>query len=647
MNLFRRLALIVSCVAIVALTFNSCKDDEDGTPVTGVSLNTTDITLAVGETKTLTATVSPESADNKNVTWSSSQPTFASVDGGTITALAAGETMVTVTTVDGGFTATCVVTVVSESEKYLTVSPRGEYLLFSRDGTKTYLVLEDGSQSEITPVFTVETNADSWSVETVSDWCHVAKDEINNTITISADANTEDTMSRSATVIVSAEGADTIEIGVVQEQATLLDIIPSIAALTFSASGKTLYNGDEKISPEFLVETSADTWSVSSSQSWCTVIREDDDLDMFTIYAAENTSTTSSPQDATITVKANEAEYSFTVSQRKVEYDVYLAGYTAVGTITTAIFWKNGEQVSLTDGTNPAQGLSIFVDDNDHVYVSGHEKVGNYHVPKYWKDNASGEVMLTKDDDARDSYARAIYVSDGVVYVAGDVKQNVSGYPSIPQYWTDNNPTILPTSNRTTGSGYAYDIYVENGTVYTAGYYAAPSSVSHAVYWENQTEHILNTMGTGYARGIYVYDGMPYIGGTIMANYLTSVYYWIGDTQYTVEVAVTGVSYEINDICVADGDVYVCGTDTRIVSGAGLSTATYWRDTQRVTLGDGVTNSYAKGICVIGDNVYVSGYETGETYSTPCYWINGEKIELTHDGTGSGAANDIFVKMKE
>ena len=81
-------------------------------PVTGVSLNKDSLALGVGDSETLTATVKPEDATNKAVTWASSNSTVATVDqNGVVTAVAPGTATITVTTVDGGFTATCAVTV--------------------------------------------------------------------------------------------------------------------------------------------------------------------------------------------------------------------------------------------------------------------------------------------------------------------------------------------------------------------------------------------------------------------------------------------------------------------------------------------------------------------------------------------------------
>ena len=79
--------------------------------VTGVKLSSNSITLDINESKALTATVSPDNADNKGVTWKSSNPSVATVSNGVVKAVAAGTATITVTTDDGGFTDTCTVTV--------------------------------------------------------------------------------------------------------------------------------------------------------------------------------------------------------------------------------------------------------------------------------------------------------------------------------------------------------------------------------------------------------------------------------------------------------------------------------------------------------------------------------------------------------
>ena len=80
--------------------------------VESVAVEPKTLSLKVGETGTLTATVAPENATNKTVTWTSNKTDIATVsDKGVVTAVAAGEATITVTTEDGSKTAECTVTV--------------------------------------------------------------------------------------------------------------------------------------------------------------------------------------------------------------------------------------------------------------------------------------------------------------------------------------------------------------------------------------------------------------------------------------------------------------------------------------------------------------------------------------------------------
>ena len=83
-----------------------------------LSLNKTELSIEKGKTESLTATVIPEDATNKNLVWSSSDTQVASVDNdGTVTALKAGTATVTVS-LEGNpdIHATCMVTVIAHAE---------------------------------------------------------------------------------------------------------------------------------------------------------------------------------------------------------------------------------------------------------------------------------------------------------------------------------------------------------------------------------------------------------------------------------------------------------------------------------------------------------------------------------------------------
>lgn len=76
-------------------------------PVTDVVLNEHELTLAPGETFRLKAEVFPSYADNKRVDWESDDVSIATVEKGSVTAVAEGETIIRVTTHDGDFTDEC------------------------------------------------------------------------------------------------------------------------------------------------------------------------------------------------------------------------------------------------------------------------------------------------------------------------------------------------------------------------------------------------------------------------------------------------------------------------------------------------------------------------------------------------------------
>jgi len=100
-----------SKTATCAVTVTKAEEPVVVVNVDSVALDKTTVTLNAGEKITLTATVKPDNASNKNVTWSSSDVSVATVKDGVISALKKGQTTITVTTVDGDKTATCSVTV--------------------------------------------------------------------------------------------------------------------------------------------------------------------------------------------------------------------------------------------------------------------------------------------------------------------------------------------------------------------------------------------------------------------------------------------------------------------------------------------------------------------------------------------------------
>lgn len=151
-------------------------------PVTGISLNETSHSLSAGWTFYLHETITPSNATDKSVTWSSSNPSVATVNSGAVTAKGRGTAIITVKTNDGGKTATCTVTVTGSNIHVTDVSLN-----------KTSLTIEEGKTTKLTASVSPANATDktlSWSssntsVATVSsDGTVTAKAEGKATITV-------------------------------------------------------------------------------------------------------------------------------------------------------------------------------------------------------------------------------------------------------------------------------------------------------------------------------------------------------------------------------------------------------------------------------------------------------------------------------
>lgn len=116
--------------ATIAVTSGSesavCAVTVEDFSVTGVSLDQTSFTMKITDDPvTLTATIAPSDAANKTVTWSSSDESVAKVEDGTVTAAGVGSAIITVTTADGGKTASCYVTVTAIAVESVAITATG------------------------------------------------------------------------------------------------------------------------------------------------------------------------------------------------------------------------------------------------------------------------------------------------------------------------------------------------------------------------------------------------------------------------------------------------------------------------------------------------------------------------------------------
>lgn len=136
---------------------------ESSVAVTGVSLDKATDSVEIGSTTTLTATVTPSNATNKNVSWSTSSSSVATVSGGVVTGVSAGTARITVTTADGGYTAYCDVTVTQPvTHEYTLVNSmevgKSYIIANGNSGTVSLLTNESGGSRTLLGVSATVTN---------------------------------------------------------------------------------------------------------------------------------------------------------------------------------------------------------------------------------------------------------------------------------------------------------------------------------------------------------------------------------------------------------------------------------------------------------------------------------------------------------
>jgi len=290
-------------------------------PVTDVSLNKTSTTIPMGETESLTATVSPSNATNKNVTWSSNNTAVATVNAttGVITAVGVGEATITATAADGsGKTATCDVEVIP-GVTGVTISPHS----ITMNRGKTYRFTATVSQQGC-PSADVTWTVTDGSGNPLSSGTTIGND---GTLDVASGELEEEL------IIVATSVCNTSKTG--EATVTLTDDILAAEVLDVTINPTTVivYKGEMQ---QFIANvtvagdaSSEITWSVTDNLSQDTEIDQDGKL----IVAVDETAATltviaTSTEDitqwaeATVTVKDRPEVVSVTVVPDKITLDL-------------------------------------------------------------------------------------------------------------------------------------------------------------------------------------------------------------------------------------------------------------------------------------------------------------------------------------
>ena len=294
------------------------------------------------------------------------------------------------------------------------------------------------------------------------------------------------------------------------------------------------------------------------------------------------------------------------------------------------------------------------------IYIAG----DNGTNPVLWKNGIADTLSPTKGT------AVQVIVSGSDVYVSGtyQVIENiaspgVSNGPITGQnvYWKNGVPNDLGEFGVAGGSGYStagnnYSITVVGNTVYHSGliysvgndiYIAGSDSAADAVYWKNDTLHVVEPyFGHGSTRPsimcLFVSGNDVYMGGTFF-----TAAYWKNEERTVLYSTAAGYDariWQVTSIFVSGNDVYAAAYREGFVKGVMQKIPGYWKNGVEYDLPlDSAADGYTSSIFVSGSDVYVAGYFATSTPTgqllTAVYWKNGVETILS----SPGIARSIYV----
>ncbi len=366
---------------------------KEAVAVTGVELDKSELSLTVGDTYTLTATVKPSDAANKNITWKSGKTSVATVDkNGKVTAVAAGTAKITVTTADGSFTAQCTVTVkeatvavtgveLDKSELSLTVGdtytltatvkPSGatDKTVTWESGKTSVATVENGVVTAVaagTATITVTTNDGNKTAQ-----CTVTVKEatvsvtgvslnktsttltVGGTETLTANIEPENATDKTVTWKSSAESVATVDNGVVTAVAagTATITVTTNDGNKTATCTVTVENAGGGGTTDLTLTHSNNVWSTSENNSKVTVALEG---------AASNISGTVDGISYTVGLKFESSAGKLTLNNTD----------TVAKTVRVYVKGKSGNSIDITSGgKTETKDVTVYNETNEQCYI--------------------------------------------------------------------------------------------------------------------------------------------------------------------------------------------------------------------------------------------------------------------------------------
>lgn len=345
--------------------------------VTGVELSQTEVTLGVNETVTLTPTVAPENAADKSVTWSSDNTAVATVSEGVVTAVAEGTANITVTTTDGGKTASCAVTVTPPSTYTLTI-PSTLTVANSgwnaTDGISATGALNSGKKLTVTASSDGEFALVNQSDSTQKVSYKLAATSADTEATTSWEFTELFSTATTKPMGIIVDDYSSMPAGTYQDTVTFTAKVESaavtITGITLNKSKTTIAVGStETLSVENVTPFNATDKSVTWSSG---------NTDVATVNATTGEVTAVTAGTATITATANDG--SGVTATCTVTIIIPVTSVTINNAPTEALFVNSTGTLTATVLPNDATDKTVTWSSSDPDYVSINAETGEYTI---------------------------------------------------------------------------------------------------------------------------------------------------------------------------------------------------------------------------------------------------------------------------
>ncbi|WP_405246591.1 beta strand repeat-containing protein [Cellulophaga sp. Asnod2-G02] len=322
--------------------------------VASVAITPNPITINIGGTENLSAVILPANATNQNVTWTSSDDAIASVSAtGVVTGNATGSATITVTTEDGGFTATSTITVQAATFAVtgITVDP-------------TAITITNGSTTTLTETI-APANASNQNVTWSSSDDAIASVSATGVVTGNATG--------SATITVTTEdGAFTATSTITVQAATF-----AVTGITVDPTSITIINGSSTTLNETIAPANATNQNVTWSSS----------DDAIASVSAAGVVTGNATGSATITVTTEDGGFTATST---ITVQAATFAVTGITVDPTAITITNGSTTTLTETFTPANATNQNV-----TWSSSDDAIASVSATGVVTGNATGSATIT------------------------------------------------------------------------------------------------------------------------------------------------------------------------------------------------------------------------------------------------------------